>query len=182
MLGNFFFTNGCFCRLRHFLQGDEVRVGTGASPVQAEPSSAAALIPPLLLKLFLHEHQFAVFDFEIFHVAGKLELIALLGELFLQHFMRTSLSPSPGTLVSASRFTFSWKDCALAAAAAGEAAGASGAGRFNTRTSVRIEIARVAKLIIRCTFTKTPPLLLTAVCYLSLSSMVRADRNRFEMT
>src|SRR6202163_1819192 len=80
-------------------------------------------------------------------------------------FMRTSLSPSPGTLGSAIRFTFSWNDCALAAAAAGEAAGASGAGRFNTRTSVRIDIARVAKLMIRCTFTKTPPPLLTSAAF-----------------
>ena len=37
--------------------------------------------------LFFHEHQLAVFDFEIFHVVGKLELIALLGEFFLQHFV-----------------------------------------------------------------------------------------------
>src|ERR1700676_3154870 len=78
-------------------------------------------------------------------------------------FIRTSLSPSPGTLGCASRFTFSWKDWALAAAAAGAAAGASGAGRLNTRTSVRIEIARVTKLMMRCSFTKTPPPLLTVV-------------------
>src|SRR3984893_1286077 len=37
--------------------------------------------------LFLHKHQLAVFDSEIFHVVGKLELIALLGEVFLQHFV-----------------------------------------------------------------------------------------------
>src|SRR6202521_1015168 len=61
--------------------------GRAPRPSKPSPSSAAALIPPLLLKLFLHEHQFAVFDFEIFHVAWKLELIALLGELFLQHFI-----------------------------------------------------------------------------------------------
>src|ERR1017187_10378784 len=72
-------------------------------------------------------------------------------------FMRTSLSPSPGTLGCASRFTFSWRDCALAAAAAGASAGVTGAGRFNTRTRVRIEFARVAKLMMRCSFTKTPP-------------------------
>src|SRR5208337_2653489 len=80
-------------------------------------------------------------------------------------FMRTSLSPSPGALGCASRFTFSWKDCALAAAAAGAAAGASGAGRLNTRTSARIEIARVAKLMIRCSFTRTPPPLLSVVLF-----------------
>src|SRR6202158_6087998 len=72
-------------------------------------------------------------------------------------FIRPSLPPSPGTRGSASRFTFSWKDCALAAAAAGASAGASGAGRFRTRMSVTTEIARVAKLMIRCPFTKTPP-------------------------
>src|SRR4029077_9856916 len=36
--------------------------------------------------LFLDKDQFAVFDCEILHVAGKLELIALLGQFFLQHF------------------------------------------------------------------------------------------------
>src|SRR5208282_1992724 len=94
-------------------------------------------------------------------------------------FMRTSLSFS-GRLGCASWFTFSWKDCALAAAAAGATAGATGAGRFNTRTSVRIEIARVAKLMMRCSFTKRPPAV--AVFYLSLPSMVRAGRDGFEVT
>src|SRR6266704_3635899 len=92
-------------------------------------------------------------------------------------FIRTSLSPSPGTLRCASWFTFSWKDCALAAAAAGEAAGASGAGRFNTRTSVRIDIARVAKLMIRRSFTKLPPPSLT-----SAASIVRVGRGWLQMT
>src|SRR5208283_1994548 len=71
-----------------------------------------------------------------------------------------------GRLGCASWFTFSWKDCALAAAAAGATAGATGAGRFNTRTSVRIEIARVAKLMMRCSFTKRPP----AVAVLSVAA------------
>src|ERR1700694_5371046 len=80
-------------------------------------------------------------------------------------FIRTSLSPSPGTLGSASLFTFSWKDCALAAVAAGASAGATGAGRLNTSTSVKIQIARVAKLMIRCSFTKLPPPLLTSTAF-----------------
>ena len=72
-------------------------------------------------------------------------------------FMRTSLSASPGVLGWASWFTFSWKDWALAAAAAGGIVGATGLGRFSTSTRVRIEIARVVKLTIRCSFTGTPP-------------------------
>src|SRR5260370_34844092 len=56
-------------------------------------------------------------------------------------FMRTSLSPSPGTLGCASWFTFSWKDCALAAAAAGRRQGGAGRGRFYTRTAVTSESA-----------------------------------------
>src|SRR5260370_375505 len=107
--------------------------------------------------LFFPEHQLAVFNLQIFDVIGQLELIAVFAALFLQYFMRTCISSSPGARGGASRFTFSWKDCALAAAASGASAGATGAGRFNTRTSVSIEIASVAKLIMRRSFTKTPP-------------------------
>jgi len=35
--------------------------------------------------LFLDEHQFTVFDFEIFDVVRQFELIALLGKFFLQY-------------------------------------------------------------------------------------------------
>ena len=40
-----------------------------------------------LHRSFLHEHELAVFDFDIFDVVRQLELIALLGEFFLQHFV-----------------------------------------------------------------------------------------------
>ena len=208
-------------------------------------------------ELFLDEHQFAVFDFEIFDVIGQLELIPLFGEFFLQRFvdqrcghgeiadfdlggiecrvtifssevsgesevdvfacdLGKKLSPNDvsvhGDLVildigncarelsggSAGRsirgrsrrrqysnlrepsrqfagiyadFAFTvtrrpglrepvdlfLEGCALAAAAAGGSAGATGAGRFNTRTNARIELARVAKLMIRRNLTMRPP-------------------------
>jgi len=65
---------------------------------------------------------------------------------------RTSLPLSPGPEGRSSRFTFSWKDCTLAAVAAGETGAATGAGLRNTRTSVRTEIARVTRLMTRCHF------------------------------
>src|SRR5271166_4544242 len=71
--------------------------------------------------------------------------------------MRTSPAPSPSILGCASWFTFSWKDCALAAVAVAPTAGATGAGRLSTSTSVKIEMARVAILMMRCHFTKGPP-------------------------
>jgi len=67
-------------------------------------------------------------------------------------FMRTSLSPSPVALGCSRRLSFSWNDCALAAATAGATGAATGDGLRSTRTSVTIEIAKVAKLIVRCSF------------------------------
>lgn len=71
-------------------------------------------------------------------------------------FMRTSPSPSPAVLGCSSRFTFSWKDCALAAVAAGETGAATGAGFRKTSTNVNTEIPSVAKLTIRCHFKGHP--------------------------
>ncbi len=86
-MGKFFFTSGGFCRCPAFSAGGQVRVGTGALARPSRAQLGPSLKPPHLLELFLDEHQLAVFDFEIFHVAGKPELIALLGEFFLQHFV-----------------------------------------------------------------------------------------------
>src|ERR1035438_9133472 len=63
-------------------------------------------------------------------------------------FMRTSLGPCPAGLGFSSWFSFSWNDCA----AAGGNGAATGEGLRSTSTSVKIEIAKVAKLMTRCTF------------------------------
>ena len=67
-------------------------------------------------------------------------------------FTRTSLSTSPFVLGCSRRLSFSWNDCAFKAAAAGGTGVVIGDGLRSTSTSVNIEIAKVAKLMIRWSF------------------------------
>jgi hypothetical protein len=66
--------------------------------------------------------------------------------------IRISPELSPGAFGCSSRFTLSWKDWVSAAIAAGEGGAATGVGLFNTKMSVKTEIARVAMLMILCHF------------------------------
>src|SRR5215471_11442335 len=64
--------------------------------------------------------------------------------------IRTSPAPSELVCGCSSLFTFSWNDCAFAAAVAGDMGFATGLGFRSTRMSVNTEIPSVATLMIRC--------------------------------
>src|SRR5271165_535116 len=120
-------------------------LGTGPGSSSGEPDDPAGEAPEA------EEAGDALADVEELAAAGIMPEACSNAAPSSALLMRTSGAGSPEVLGWSSLLTFSSNDCTFAAVAAGEAAGAAtGAGLRRTRTRVKIEMARVARLMMRC--------------------------------